>query len=79
MGVDTAYKVVSAGWDEQVKILEAGGYARHDFSTATTLLNIIADMKEGYGSLEDLREQSPDTKDLERKLQYFKGIGSVTA
>mgnify|MGYP001349944517 CR=1 FL=1 len=52
---------------------------RHDFSTATTLLNIIADMKEGYGSLEDLREQSPDTKDLERKLQYFKGIGSVTA
>jgi endonuclease III len=77
-GLDSPEKIVAAGWDELVKILDEGGYVRYDFSTATKLLEIIKTLKDRYGSLENLYEQSSDTKDLERKLQEFKGIGAVT-
>jgi len=78
-GADTAEKILSAGWDELVRILDEGGYVRYDESTATNRLNIMADLKEIYGSLEDLYEGSSDTEDLEKRLQDFKGVGPVTA
>jgi endonuclease III len=59
--------------------LDDGGYVRYDFSTATKLLRIMRDLKERYGSLEELRRQSADTKDLGKRLQEFKGVGPVTA
>jgi hypothetical protein len=59
-------------------MLDEGGYMRYDFSTATKLLNIMEDLKERYSSLEDLYDQSSDTKDLEIRLKEFKGIGAVT-
>ncbi|MCW3132980.1 MAG: hypothetical protein N2V78_01420 [Methanophagales archaeon] len=77
-GVDSAEKIIAAGWDELVRILDEGGYVRYDFSTATKLLDIAGTLKEKYGSLENLYNQSPSTKDLERRLQEFKGIGAVT-
>ena len=77
-GVNTAEKIVSAGWDELVKMLDEGGYVRYDFSTATKLLNIMEVLKEEYGSLDGLYDQSSDTNDLERRLKEFKGIGAVT-
>jgi hypothetical protein len=58
--------------------LDEGGYVRYDFSTATKLLEIMERLRDKYGSLENLYEQSSDTKDLERRLQEFKGIGVVT-
>jgi len=76
--VDSAEKIIAAGWDELVRILDEGGYVRYDFSTATKLLDIAGRLKEKYGSLENLYNQSLDTKDLERRLQEFKGIGAVT-
>ena len=78
-GVDAPEKILSAGWDELVRILDEGGYVRYDESTATNLLNIMADLKERYGSLEDLYKQSSGTEDLEKRLQDFKGVGPVTA
>ncbi len=78
-GVDSMEKIIAAGWEELVKILDEGGYVRYDFSTATKLLDISQTLKENYGSLENLYNQSSDTKDLVRKLQEFKGIGAVTA
>ncbi len=51
---------------------------RYDFSTATKLLDIAGRLKENYGSLENLYNQSSDTEDLERRLEEFKGIGTVT-
>jgi endonuclease III len=72
-------KIIAAGWDELVKILDEGGYVRYDFSTATKLLDISKTLKDKYGSLENLYNQSSDTKDLVRRLQEFKGIGAVTA
>ena len=78
-GIDSMEKIIAAGWDELVKILDEGGYVRYDFSTATKLLDISQTLKDKYGSLENLYSQSLDTKDLARKLQEFKGIGAVTA
>jgi endonuclease III len=71
-------QIIAAGWDELVRILDEGGYVRYDFSTATKLLEIVQTLREQYGSLEHLYQQSSDTNDLERRLQEFKGIGAVT-
>ena len=59
-------------------MLDQGGYARYDFSTATKLLGIMGDLKERYGSLENLLE-STDPKDLKKKLEEFGGVGDVTS
>jgi endonuclease III len=77
--IDTPEKILSAGWDELVRILDAGGYVHYDFSTATKLINIMSVLKERYGTLEELYQQSSDTNDLETRLEEFKGIGPVTA
>ncbi len=77
-GINSIEEIIAAGRDELVKILDEGGYVRYDFSTATKLLDIMVTLKDKYGSLEDLYSQSSDTKDLERSLQTFKGIGAVT-
>ena len=76
--VDTPDKIIETGWDRLVEILDAGGYVRYDFSTATELLEIMAVLKQNYGSLENLYCQASDGKDLERRLQEFKGIGPTT-
>lgn len=77
--VNTPDKILSAGWDELVRILDKGGYVRYDFSTASKLIDIMSSLKERYGTLENLYKQSSDTEDLETRLREFKGIGPVTA
>ena len=77
-GINSPEKIILAGWDKLVEILDSGGYVRYDFSTATKLLGVMAHLKERYGSLEELRNQSPGIRDLENRLQEFKGIGPVT-
>jgi endonuclease III len=77
-GLDSPEKIIAAGWDELVRILDEGGYVRYDFSTATKLLGIMEALQERYGSLENLYEQSADLKELERRVQEFKGVGAVT-
>ena len=78
-GLLSPEKILNAGWDELVGILDEGGYARYDFSTATKLLNIMSELKEKYGSVEQLYSASKDTHDIVEKLKEFKGIGDVTA
>ena len=77
-GIDSMEQIIAAGWDKLVKVLDEGGYVRYDFSTATKLLDISKTLKDKYGSLENLYNQSSDTRDLARRLQEFKGIGAVT-
>jgi len=69
------------GWDGLVQILDAGGYVRYDFSTATKLLAVSTDLIERYGGrLGDLHATAADPRDLERRLMDIgKGIGPVTA
>jgi endonuclease III len=77
-GIDTPDRIIDAGWDRLVEILDSGGYVRYDFSTASKLLDIMSELKRRYGSLETLYHEACDTKDLERRLQEFKGIGPAT-
>jgi endonuclease III len=77
-GIDSPDRILSAGWDELVRLLDAGGYVRYDFSTATKLLAIMKELKDRYGDLEELYRRSSGTEDLENKLREFKGIGPVT-
>jgi endonuclease III len=78
-GLDDPEKILAAGWDELVRILDEGGYVRYDFSTATKLLSVLETLRERYGSLEQLYRDAKDTGDLEQRLREFKGIGPVTA
>ena len=80
-GVDTPERIRRTGWDGLVAILDAGGYARYDFSTATKLLAIAGDILERYrGDLNVLHERSEGPRDLEDRLMHLgKGIGPVTA
>ncbi len=74
----TPGNILQAGWDKLVETLDAGGYARYDFSTATNLLKTTKLLKELYkGSLEELHRQAENSKDLEKKLKEFKGVGPV--
>jgi len=77
-GIDTPEGILMVGWDRLVGVLDAGGYVRYDFSTATKLINIMSTLLERYGSLDELRRQSADTRDLENRLMEFKGVGPVT-
>ena len=71
-------KILKAGWDKLVEILDRGHYVRYDFSTATKLLEICKELKGKYGTIANLLKQAKNQKDLERKLLEFKGIGPVT-
>ncbi len=67
-------------WDELVEILDAGGYVRYDFSTASNLQAIMKLLKERYkGRLGNLHKAAADQADLEGRLTGFKGVGPVTA
>jgi endonuclease III len=80
-GVYTPEAILEQGWDNLVVLLDAGGYARYDFKTATKLLKVMNTLKEQYhGSLERLHEVAADGPDLEKRLQDLApGIGPATA
>ena len=79
-GVLTPDKLLRTGWDGLVEVLDAGGYVRYDFKTATKLLEIMKSLKKGYhGNLSDLHSQATDPRDLEYQIKGLgKGIGDVT-
>lgn len=76
-GLTSPERILEAGWNKLVEVLDSGGYVRYDFSTATNLLAIMKKLKEEYGDLENLHEKSSDPADLEKRLMSFKGIGPV--
>jgi len=73
----TQDRILEAGWDRLVQVLDSGGYVRYDFSTASRLLEIMRELKVRYGDLEALYKESTSPSDLERRLQEFKGVGPV--
>jgi endonuclease III len=68
--------VLRAGWDRLVEVLDAGGYVRYDFSTATNLLKMAEGLK-ARGGLERIHAEARDSRDLEKRLQELQGIGPV--
>lgn len=78
-GILTPEMILDTGWDGLVRILDNGGYTRYDFSTASKLLYLMKELRKRYGSLNELHRQARDSRDLEKSLVGFKGIGPVTA
>jgi hypothetical protein len=78
--VTTAHRIVNAGWERLVRILDEGGYTRYDFSTADKLLEVFNNLERGYGGdLRKLYEQSKGEEELEANLKRLgKGIGDIT-
>ena len=76
-GLTSPEAILAAGWDRLVNILDAGGYVRYDFSTASTLLEAMDKFLKTYGSLEELHAVAEDSGDLENKLRQLKGVGLV--
>jgi hypothetical protein len=73
-------RIVARGWDGLVAVLDAGGYVRYDFKTATKLLDVCGALIKNYGGdLNALHAKATDTTDLEKRLRMLgKGIGDVT-
>ncbi len=76
-GLTTPEAILEAGWERLVEVLDSGGYARYDFSTASNLLEAMGRIIREYGDLEGLHEASSDPRDLDRRLMELKGIGPV--
>ncbi len=76
----SAKKIAASAWDDLVSVLDAGGYVRYDFKTATKLQEICQALVRNYdGDLNRLHRAASDSNDLERKLEALgKGIGAVT-
>ena len=79
-GVITPQRISDTGWDGLVAILDAGGYARYDFKTATKLLAVCTTLLRDYsGDLDALHTSAHDPRDLEARLNSLgKGIGDTT-
>ena len=72
-------EILRTGWNGLVEILDAGGYSRYDFKTATKLLKIADKLRREYhGDLNQLHAQARDSQDLQGKLLAFPGVGPVT-
>ena len=76
-GITTPDEILKAGRDKLVEVLDRGGYVRYDFSTAENLLQVAKKLRADYGNLEELYRSSEDSRDLERKLAEFKGVGET--
>jgi hypothetical protein len=79
-GLLDARQIAARGWDGLVAVLDAGGYVRYDFRTATKLLDVCGALLQNYhGDLNALHAAASDTADLEERLKALgKGIGDVT-
>jgi len=75
-GLTTPDAILRAGWDKLVEVLDAGGYVRYDFSTASTFLETMEKIK-ARGGLERMHEEAAGPEDLEKRLQELKGVGPV--
>ncbi|MFH1817891.1 MAG: hypothetical protein ABIK08_14030 [Pseudomonadota bacterium] len=79
-GVLTPGRILATGWDGLVAILDAGGYVRYDYKTATKLLEACDALMRDYGgNLDTLHDAAADPRDLENRLKALgKGIGDIT-
>ena len=71
--------ILRAGWDKLVALLDRAHYVRYDFSTATKLLEVSAELIRRYGTVRNLLAQARTPAELSRRLQEFKHIGPTTA
>lgn len=73
-------RIIDTGWDGLVAILDAGGYVRYDFKTATKLLAVCGALLRDYsGNLDAVHATASGPRDLEARLKALgKGVGDTT-
>jgi hypothetical protein len=78
-GILVIADVADSSWEALVRLLDEGGYARYDFSTATRLqaLAIAVDNRYG-GRIADLGRLVHDPAELEAALDALPGWGPTT-
>ena len=59
-GVLAPQRIVDTGWDGLVAILDAGGYVRYDFKTATKLLTVCTTLLRDYAGDLDMLHRRRD-------------------
>ena len=78
-GLITPEAIQDAGWNRLVEVLDEGGYARYDYKTADTLLDITKRLQYHYdGKVVKLIEKAANYEQLKKRLEEFKGVGPVT-
>ena len=79
-GLTSAAALESIDRDRLVRLLDEGGYARYDESTADRLIAIFGTLQQQYdGKLSRLYAAAKDSHDLEERIRALgKGIGPVT-
>jgi hypothetical protein len=77
----TPEKILEAGWYFLVNpIMREGGYVRYDEKTSTQILRNCSMILSKYdGSLNHLHEEASNSRDLEKRLKDFYGVGPITA
>ncbi len=79
-GLTSPERMLQTGWDGLVEVLDAGGYVRYDYKTATKLLEVAKNLLDRYdGDLNKLHAAARNAEDLNVRLKGLgKGIGDVT-
>lgn len=78
-GVHTIGDTATRSWDELVALLDAGGYTRYDFRTATRLQTLAGVVEKRFGGrVAGLGLRIVDPVELERTLDALPGWGPVT-
>jgi len=79
-GIVTPQGIAATGWDGLVAILDAGGYVRYDYKTATKLLEMSDALLRDYGGdLDALHAAAASPRDLENRVKALaKGVGDTT-
>lgn len=76
---DTPRKLCNCTHADLVKMLDEGGYARYDESTARRLISLCRMLIDDYrGGVLGLLDASESQAAFERRLLEFKGVGPVT-
>jgi hypothetical protein len=77
-GVRTIAQAGNRTWDELVALLDAGGYVRYDFRTATRLLDLAAALRAAGGGIVGVGRRCECPDGLEAALDALPGWGPVT-
>jgi hypothetical protein len=78
-GISRATDAVDRGWDELVELLDAAGYARYDFRTASRLQELGRVVAEQYhGAVGEVGRRFTEPATLTSALDELPGWGPVT-
>ena len=77
-GVRTLPDSEAHSWDDLVRLLDAGGYARYDFRTATRLQQLAVEVRARFGGSVSSLRTVVDPSTLESALDALPGWGPTT-